>query len=123
MPRILCALLALCYLWPHAGLSQQQKQGALLQILNKATARVSQIDAPVNVAVPVGRLDIIVRTCWQSRQSQQPEEAVLLEVYERKPQSSRNESIFTGWMFASSPALSALEHPVYDITLIRCKTP
>ena len=49
-----------------------------------------------------------------------PESAVFLEIMEKRPDEPVT-ALFTGWMFSSSPALSALEHPVYDVWVLECK--
>src|SRR5208282_4494551 len=68
---------------------------ALLQGLDKITARVSKFEAPEGT----------------------PESAAFLEIDELRPGEDRVR-VFSGWMFASSPALSALEHPVYDVNVL-----
>lgn len=92
----------------------------LLQGLNKVTARISSLKAPIGTVVRFGNLEIIARACWQSPPEARPENAALMEVWELKP-GEQPARIFAGWMFSSSPALSALEHPVYDLTVIRCE--
>ena len=93
---------------------------ALLQGLDKITARVSRFDAPVGDAVRFGTLSIRVRDCERNPPEETPESAAFLEIDELRPGEARVR-LFSGWMFASSPALSALEHPVYDVTLLDCK--
>ena len=61
-----------------------------------------------------------MRDCERSAPEDRPENAAFLEIYEERPGEAR-ERLFAGWMFSSSPALSALEHPVYDVTLLECK--
>lgn len=90
-----------------------------LQGLNKVTARISTLESPVGAVMRFGNLEIIVRTCWQSPPSSRPEDAALLDVWELKP-GEKPERVFTGWMFSSSPAISAMEHPVYDLVLLDC---
>lgn len=92
---------------------------AILQGLDKVTARVSRIEAPVGREVSFGRLTITVRTCRENPPIEPPEAAAFLEIVETKP-GETPQQIFSGWMFASSPALSALEHPIYDITVVGC---
>ena len=94
---------------------------AVLQGLDKISARVSQIEAPVGSSVQFGSLSITVRDCEASRPEDQPENAAFLQIYESKP-GEEKKRLFSGWMFSSSPALSGLEHPVYDVTLLACKT-
>jgi hypothetical protein len=92
---------------------------AVLQGLDKITARVSRFDAPVGRAVMFGTLSIVVRDCEKSTPEERPENAAFIQIYDSRPgeQPARR---FSGWMFSSSPALSALEHPVYDINLLAC---
>ena len=92
---------------------------ALLQGLDKVTARISSITAPLNEAVRFGTLEIIVHRCSKRPPEETPESAALLEIHDVKPGEVRV-LLFRGWMFASSPALSALEHPVYDVWVKDC---
>ncbi|MFQ5783583.1 MAG: DUF2155 domain-containing protein [Alphaproteobacteria bacterium] len=93
---------------------------AVLQGLNKVTARVSKIEAPVDRTVRFGTLEITVRVCDKAPPEEPPESAAFLEIRDVKPGETPVE-LFVGWMFASSPGLSALEHPVYDIWVLDCQ--
>jgi hypothetical protein len=92
---------------------------AKLQGLDKITARVSTIEAPVGQPVAFGALEITVRACDKRPPEEPPESAAYLEIVERKT-NEEPKTVFSGWMFASSPAVSALEHPVYDIWVLDC---
>jgi hypothetical protein len=94
---------------------------ALLQGLDKITARVSKFETPVGTPVRFGTLSIRVRDCEKNPPEETPESAAFLEIDEVRP-GEVNLRLFSGWMFASSPALSALEHPVYDVNLLDCRT-
>jgi hypothetical protein len=94
---------------------------ALLQGLDKITARVSKFEAPVGTPVRFGTLSIRVRDCEKNPPEDPPESAAFLEIDELRP-GEVNLRVFSGWMFASSPALSALEHPVYDVNVLDCRT-
>ena len=94
--------------------------GAVLQGLDKITARISTFDAPLDEPVRFGSLEIVARTCHKTPPEEPPERAAFLEVVDVRPDSPAV-PLFTGWMFASSPALSALEHPVYDVWVIDCR--
>ena len=94
---------------------------ALLQGLDKITARVSKFEAPVGSPVRFGTLSIRVRDCERAPPEDPPESAAFLEIDELRPGEDRVR-VFSGWMFASSPALSAVEHPVYDVNVLDCKT-
>jgi hypothetical protein len=93
---------------------------AVLQGLDKVTARVLTIEAPVGLAVTFGALEIIARTCDKRPPEETPESAAFLDIWEVR-QGEPAVSLFRGWMFASSPALSAMEHPVYDVWVLDCK--
>ena len=98
---------------------------AVLQGLDKTTARVSKFDAPVGQAVRFGTLVITVRACIKHPPEEEPESAAFLQIDEVR-QGERNsgvsQRVVSGWMFASSPALSALENPIYDIGVLDCKS-
>jgi hypothetical protein len=94
---------------------------AQLQGLDKIMARVSNFEAPVGAAVKFGSLTIRVRECEKNPPEETPESAAFIEVDELRPGERVAGRIFSGWMFSSSPDLSALEHPVYDIVLLDCK--
>ena len=95
---------------------------AVMQGLDKITARVSRFDAPVGQAVRFGTLSIVVRDCEKSAPEDRPENAAFVQIDENRPKEQKSR-LFSGWMFSSSPALSALEHPVYDVNLLECKPP
>lgn len=92
----------------------------VLQALDKITARVSTLEVPINGTIQFGTLHITARHCDKRPPEEPPESAAFLEIVEAKPDEEPVDR-FTGWMFASSPALSALEHPVYDLWVIDCK--
>ena len=93
---------------------------AVLQGLDKTTARVSQFEAKVGQPVRFGDLEIVVRDCQRTPPEETPEKAAFLQIYELRP-GEEKVRLFSGWMFASSPALSALEHPIYDVNVLDCK--
>jgi hypothetical protein len=103
-----------------AGAAMIPEPAAVLQGLEKISARVSQIEAPVGTSVKFGTLSILVRDCEQSPPEDPPENAAFIQIYETPP-GETTKRLFSGWMFSSSPALSGLEHPVYDVTLLGCK--
>ena len=116
---VLAALLALA----PAGIAASDmisESVAVLQGLDKITARVSEIEAPVGKTVTFGGLTITVRDCEKNPPEDQPESAAFLQIDEVRP-GEENIRRFSGWMFAQSPALSSLENPVYDVILLDCK--
>jgi hypothetical protein len=103
-----------------AAAEMSREPTAVIQGLDKITARVSRFEVPVGRPVRFGTLVVQVRDCERSAPEDRPENAAFLEIYEERPGEAR-ERVFGGWMFSSSPALSALEDPVYDLTLLECK--
>ena len=103
-----------------AGASAVAKEAVVLQGLDKVTARISTIEAPLGRTVVFGMLRITARACHKRPPEEPPESSAFLEIVDVKP-GQPPAPLFTGWMFASSPALSALEHPVYDVWVIDCR--
>lgn len=97
---------------------------AVLQGLDKVTARVSHIEVPVGSSVTFGSLEIAADACYKNPPEELPESAAFLRISEVQATgddvADSSETLFSGWMFASSPALSALTHPVYDVWVIDC---
>lgn len=95
---------------------------AVLQGLDKVTARTTIIEAPIDRELMFGRLGITPRACLKTPPTEPPESAAFLEIRSLEP-GEPPRTDFVGWMMASSPALSALEHPVYDVWVIDCRDP
>lgn len=91
-----------------------------LQGLDKQTARVFIIDAAVGQPIEFGTLKIVVQHCEKSPLEDRQESMAFVTITEEKP-SCASQLLFSGWMFASSPALSALDHPIYDVWIKECK--
>jgi hypothetical protein len=96
-------------------------RGAILQGLDKVMARISTIEVNVGQTVSFGSLTITVRRCQRSRADQKLERAAFLEIDNTDPTTKQKKRVFSGWMFMSNPAISALEHPVYDVWVKDCK--
>jgi hypothetical protein len=117
--RSLAALLALWGLAAAPPDARAAEGVALLQALDKVTARISELKAPIGEVARFGTLEVTARACTKAPPDQPPENAAFLEIRELR----RNEEprlVFSGWMFSSTPGLSALEHPVYDIWVVDC---
>lgn len=97
-----------------------QMQEAVLQGLDKITARISTIKVAVGETVSFGSLQITLRSCDKKPPEETPESAAFLQVVEQKP-GEQPVTRFSGWMFASSPAVSAMDHPVYDLWVLDCE--
>jgi hypothetical protein len=105
----------------HAVVPTQERPVAVLRALDKMTARVEVLEIPTGKPVSFGTLIISVRACRVTPPEEAPESGAFLEISELKP-GEKDTPVFHGWMFSSSPALSAMEHPVYDMWLIGCKS-
>jgi len=90
-----------------------------LQGLNKVTGRTLKFDGLLGTVMRFGNLEIVARRCWKAPPEERPENAALLEISELK-RGEPPVQVFLGWMFSSSPSLSGIEHPVYDISVISC---
>ncbi|MEO1193156.1 MAG: DUF2155 domain-containing protein [Pseudomonadota bacterium] len=93
--------------------------GALLQGLDKISAKTFAFEAPFNRPIRFGHLEVIVRACHAKVRAAAPERTAFLEVYEAKDGEARKK-VFSGWMFASAPSVSAMEHPVFDVWVVGC---
>jgi len=92
--------------------------GAVLQGLDKITARVSELPIQNGKTLQFGSLVIRVSACNRRPPEEPPEATAFVEIGDGK--QTPPTLLFRGWMFASSPAVSAFEHPVYDVRVLRC---
>jgi hypothetical protein len=95
------------------------KRVAELQGLDKVTARTRRFYAPVGETTRFGTLDIAVGDCLVNTPDAPPESAAYLTIIDHKP-GQPEQKLFAGWMFASTPALSALDDGVYDVRVLAC---
>ncbi len=109
----------------------EPRSGVKLRALDKITGSATDLTARIGETITYGRLEVTVRACFQAPPEDTPESAAFLEIRsstplkqtaQREPATDPNGPIFSGWMFASSPGLSALEHPTYDVWVISCST-
>ena len=89
--------------------------------LDKMTGRPADIIAPMNTPVKFATLTITVHTCYSTPPAEPPETDAFLEIVDNRPDQPAKK-VFSGWMFASSPSLNGMEHPLYDVWVITCKT-
>jgi hypothetical protein len=90
-----------------------------LQGLDKVTARTQRFYAPIGQPVRFGTLEITVGDCLVNVPEAPPESVAYLTIIDHKP-GQPEEKLFAGWMFASTPSLSALDHGVYDVRVLSC---
>ncbi|HRQ79809.1 MAG TPA: DUF2155 domain-containing protein [Azospirillaceae bacterium] len=98
--------------------TMEARNGAKLRVLDKITARTTTVDVKLDQTVSFASLRITLRACRENPPTEAPESAAFLEIAEQAPEGGRK--VFSGWMFASSPALSAMEHAVYDVWVLGC---
>lgn len=118
----LCALLFLFVLLtaPLPAMAEMEDYPVVkLQSLDKSTARTMTFEARVGSTVKFGSLYIKVQSCRKAPPIDTPEAASFLQIWEVTPDEKAS-WVFSGWMFASSPALSAMDHPIYDVWVIDC---
>ncbi len=119
--RLLCvAALALSLAGGPAAAEYVAMPGAVLQGLDKITARVTELVMPNGQIHTFGGLIVRVSACYRRPPEEPPEAAAFVEIGDAKTNPAT--LLFRGWMFASSPAVSPFQHPVYDVRVLRCIT-
>jgi hypothetical protein len=88
--------------------------------IDKITGRIITFDAYVGETVQFGALQVTPRVCYSAPDTEEPKTDSFVEVDEITL-DRKIRRIFTGWMFAESPGLNAVEHPIYDVWLKSCK--
>jgi len=91
-----------------------------LQSLDKVSARTMTFEARVGSTVKFGSLYIKTQACRKAPPIDLPESAAFLQIWEVTPKDNQPHWVFSGWMFASSPALSSMDHPIYDVWVLDC---
>ena len=121
-PRTMAAALAFAA-WLAAMPASADKianPSATFEGLDKITGRIISFDVAVGETVQFGSLQLTPRICYSRPPTEAANSTAFIEVNE-VTFSNEYRRIFTGWVFASSPGLHAIEHPIYDIWLIDCK--
>ena len=106
---------------------ENEKEAALkpmlvgsFSLLHKVTAKVQKIELLSGQEYVIGDMSLTMHNCISTPPEEPPETKAFLEISEFK--AGRDKALFTGWMFASSPGINAMEHPVFDIWPLACKT-
>lgn len=89
--------------------------------LDKTTGRIINFDVAVEETVQFGSLQVTPRVCNTRPQTEAPQTTGFVEVDEQDATKNEAKRIFSGWMFAASPGLHGVEHPVYDVWLVDCR--
>ncbi|QGM45605.1 DUF2155 domain-containing protein [Methylocystis heyeri] len=105
---------------------------AIFAGLDKTTGRIINFDVAIDETVQFGSLQVTAKVCNTRPQTETPQTTSFVEIDEQatKPEQKRDSKteakpeikrVFSGWMFAASPGLHGVEHPVYDVWLVDCK--
>jgi len=119
-PLILLGLIAAAML---PGVAQAEKitnPVAVFSGLDKITGRIISFDVYIGETVQFGALQVTPRVCYTRPQTETPQTTSFVQVDEITL-NNEVQRIFSGWMFAASPGLHAVEHGVYDVWLTNCK--
>lgn len=95
-----------------------QAYGGVLRALDKTSGDTTDIEIRTGQAVQMGNLQVVLKECRYPSGNPSGDAFAALEISE----TGRTGTLFSGWMIASAPALSALEHRRYDVWVIRCTT-
>ena len=93
---------------------------AVFDGLDKITGRIISFEVAINETVQFGALQITPRVCYSRPPTDAPQTDAFAQVDEIDEQK-QVKRIFSGWMFADSPGLHGVEHPIFDIWLTACK--
>jgi len=91
----------------------------MLRGLDKITGKPTDISAPIGKPVHFATLTITARYCYSTPASETPETSAFVQVEDHRPDQP-SKRVFSGWMYASSPGLNGMEHPLYDVWVINC---
>ena len=91
----------------------------MLRGLDKITGRPTDISAPIGKPVHFATLTITARYCYSTPASETPETSAFLQIEDQRPDQG-SKRVFSGWMYASSPGLNGMQHPLYDVWVINC---
>lgn len=117
---LLCSAIGSTMLSFALSAKEIEMNTAQMQAMDKITGRVSIIDVPVNGEVNFGSFSIVVRACKATPPEETPENYAFVDVADTT-QDGQQVNIFKGWMLSSTPALNAIEHPIYDVWLLKCQ--
>ncbi len=88
--------------------------------LDKITGKPVTLLVPIGKSVQFATLTVYARYCYSTPATETPETAAFVQIDDHRPDQPRRR-IFSGWMYASSPGLNGMEHPLYDVWVITCK--
>jgi len=93
----------------------------IMRGLDKISGRPTILIAPIGKTIQYATLSITARTCYSTPASETPETAAFVQIDDHRPDKPQRR-VFSGWMYASSPGLNGMQHPLYDVWVINCRT-
>lgn len=116
------AAVAFSFAGPEALAQRFENQVAVFAALDKVTARISKLEVPLGQEAEFGSLKLTPRVCYSRAPDEPPKTSTFVEV-EETMLDGQKKKLFAGWMFAESPGLNAIEHPIFDLWLTGCSQP
>lgn len=101
------------------GATEIATNAALMQAMDKVTGRVNELTIPVNSKISFGDFSLVLRACKRRPAEETPENFAFIDVTD-KSFGTEEYNIFRGWILSSTPGISAIEHPIYDVWLLEC---
>jgi|APCry1669189070_1035195.scaffolds.fasta_scaffold06272_2 hypothetical protein len=112
----------------ESTLKRPRFDSAILQALDKVTAETVRFEAQVGQPVRYKSIVITVKACEQSASDEPQDDSIAFMTIDSQPRAAPGRptpaarQVFKGWMYASSPGLNPLQHPVYDVWMVTCRT-
>ena len=121
--RLLLVVAAAAFAFGGPASADRIENGvAVFAALDKVTARISKLEVPLGQTVQFGALKVTARACYSRPPTDTPKTTSFVQV-EEILLDGKEQKLFSGWMFAESPGLNAVEHPVFDVWLTECQKP
>ena len=120
--RVVCGAAVAVLLPVQAHAERVENQVAVFSALDKVTARISKFEVALGQTAKFGALKVTPRACYSRPTTELPKTTTFVEVDEVQL-DGKEKRIFTGWMFAESPGLYGVEHPIFDVWLTECEKP
>ena len=119
---VVVALFVFCVIAGEARAERLENAVAVFAALDKVTARIKKLEVALNDTVQFGSLKLTPRVCYSRPPTEPPKTTSFVEITETEL-DGQEKKLFSGWMFAESPGLNAVEHPVFDVWLTGCDKP
>jgi len=115
--RALWVALCLCLAGPSLGQDALNAEGGLLRMLDKTNGTVRDVPLSAGQTAQIGALFITLEECRYPVGNPNGDAFALIDITDTRAETR----LFSGWMIASAPALNPLDHPRYDVWVLRCR--